>query len=172
MKEIKTGSVVQDEHLHHRHHATHHSKNFWKDASVWKRSLVNTATCLLGCIIGDFGMIVYLQVYRPETPLWLQMILAAAAGLISSILFETVLLRIKEKMQWLKAVQLALSMSAISIIGMEIVMNLTDFMITGGKAQITSLSYWLAFIPAAIAGFLAPLPYNYYQLKKHNRSHH
>jgi len=114
-------------------------------------------------------MIVYLQVYRP---LWLQMILAVAAGLISSILFETVLLRIKEKMQWLKAVQLALSMSVISIIGMEIVMNLTDFMITGGKAQITSLSYWLAFIPAAIAGFLAPLPYNYYQLKKHNRSHH
>ena len=28
------------------------------------------------------------------------------------------------------------------------------------------------FVPAAVAGFLAPLPYNYYQLKKYNRSHH
>jgi hypothetical protein len=51
-------------------------------------------------------------------------------------------------------------------------MNLTDFMITGGKAQLTSPTYWLAFIAAALAGFLAPLPYNYYQLKKYNRSHH
>jgi hypothetical protein len=32
--------------------------------------------------------------------------------------------------------------------------------------------YWLAFIPAAVAGFLTPLPYNYYQLKKHNRACH
>ncbi|MBI3234816.1 MAG: DUF4396 domain-containing protein [Bacteroidetes bacterium] len=33
-------------------------------------------------------------------------------------------------------------------------------------------NYWLAFIPAAVVGFLVPLPYNYYQLKKHNKACH
>lgn len=158
---------------HHLHHATGEpASRFWFDKLVWRRASLNTFTCLIGCSIGDFGVILYLQLYHPHTPMPLQMILAIVAGLITSIAFEATLLRLKEKMLWKKAFQMALSMSVISIIGMEIAMNATDFMITGAKAQISSLSYWMAFIPAALAGFLAPLPYNYYQLKKYNRSHH
>lgn len=151
---------------------SHKNAGFWFDSKIWKRSSLNMLTCLAGCSIGDFAMIIYLQVYHPETSIFLQMILAFLTGLITSMAFEVLLLRLREKMLWIIALKLAFSMSMISIIIMEMVLNLTDFMITGGKAQISSLSYWLAFLPAAVAGFLAPLPYSYYQLKKFNHSHH
>ncbi|HZH36269.1 MAG TPA: DUF4396 domain-containing protein [Flavisolibacter sp.] len=145
---------------------------FWQDIKVWKRASLNTLTCLLGCVIGDFSMIIYLQVYHPQTPMWLQMVLAVLAGLTTSIALETALMHYREKFNWKAALRMAFSMSFISMVAMEIAMNGTDFMLTGGKAQITSVLYWLAFIPAAVAGFLTPLPYNYYQLKKHNRACH
>jgi cation transport ATPase len=160
---------------HNTQHSIHHERTkngFWRDKKIWKRSSINTLSCLAGCLIGDFAMIVYLQVYYPATPMWLQMALAIFAGLVTSILFETIVLRIRENFAWKAAVKMAVSMSFLSIIAMEIAMNTTDFMITGGKAQLDSPGYWLAFIPAAVAGFLTPLPYNYYQLKKHNRTHH
>jgi len=145
---------------------------FWSDRKVWRRAGFNTFNCLIGCSIGDFAMIIYLQVYHPETPMWLQMGLAIIAGLLTSIALETTILHLKEKLVWKAALRMALSMSLISMVGMEVVMNTTDFMITGGKAQLSSMGYWLAFLPAALAGLLAPLPYNYYQLKKHNKACH
>jgi hypothetical protein len=162
------------EHIHHAEHAKHtrNSKGFWSDRSAWHKSAVHTLNCLLGCSIGDFGMIIFLQVYYPGTPMMLQMILAVIAGLLTSLALETSILRFKLHMPWKQAFRMALSMSMISIVGMEIVMNLTDFMITGGQAQLSSFSYWLAFLPSALAGFLAPLPYNYYQIKKYNKGHH
>ena len=63
-------------------------------------------------------------------------------------------------------------MSFLSMVAMEIAMNATDFMITGGKMALSNPNYWLAFIPAALLGFLVPLPYNYYKLKKYNKACH
>jgi cation transport ATPase len=146
--------------------------NFWSDRKVWKRASFNTLSCLLGCSIGDFLMLIYLQVYHPHISMWWQMVLAIAAGLLTSIALETILMRYREKFNWKAAFTMAISMSFLSMVAMEIAMNGTDFMITGGKAQLGSISYWLAFIPAAVAGFLTPLPYNYYQLKKYNRACH
>ena len=147
-------------------------EDFWRDGRVWRRAGFNTLNCLIGCSIGDFAMILYLQVYHPGTPMWLQMTLAIIAGLFTSIALETSILHLREKLVWKTALKMALSMSLISMVGMELVMNTTDFMITGGKAQLASAAYWLAFLPAALAGFLAPLPYNYFQLKKHNKACH
>lgn len=147
-------------------------EGFWRDVKVWRRASFNTLNCLIGCSIGDFAMIIYLQVYHPGTPMWLQMALAIMAGLLTSIALETTILHLKEKLVWKAALKMALSMSLISMVGMEVVMNTTDFMLTGGKAQLSSFTYWMAFLPAALAGFLAPLPYNYYQLKKHNKACH
>jgi nucleoside recognition membrane protein YjiH len=51
-------------------------------------------------------------------------------------------------------------MSLISMIGMEVAMNLVDVAVTGG-AMLTP-----EVIPLMLlAGFLAPLPYNYWRLK-------
>lgn len=144
----------------------------WKDISVWKRAGFNTLNCLIGCSIGDFSMVIFLQYFYPETSMYIQMILATITGLITSIALETSLLHFREKLIWKRAITIAIGMSFISMIAMEIAMNTTDFMITGGKLALNNPNYWLAFIPSAIVGFLVPLPYNYYQLKRHNKSCH
>lgn len=147
-------------------------QGFWDDKQVWKRASANTLNCLIGCSIGDFGMIIYLQANGIHVAMWLMMTLAIVSGLITSILLETVLLRYKEKLTWAQSIQTALGMSLISMIAMELAMNITDFMITGGKADMHSPTYWGAFGVALIAGFFAPLPYNYFKLKKYNKACH
>ena len=145
---------------------------FWNDTQIWRRSGFNTLNCLVGCSIGDFGMIIYLQAKHPEVSMTIQMVLATIAGLTTSVLLETVLLRVREKFSWMASLQTALSMSFLSMVAMELAMNTTDFMITGGKAAFSSPSYWLALVAAMVAGFLVPWPYNYYKLKKFNKACH
>ena len=146
--------------------------SFWSNPNNWKRASFNTLNCLIGCSIGDFGMILFLQAYYPGTPMYIQMVLAIIAGLMTSIALESTILRVREKFNWSLALKTAFSMSFISMVGMEIAMNTTDFMITGGKASFDTPGYWLALIPAMIAGFLLPLPYNYYKLQKHGKACH
>ena len=145
---------------------------FWSDKPKWKRASFNTLNCLIGCSIGDFGMIIFLQAYYPETSMMWQMVLAIIAGLTTSILLETMILKYREGFDFMLALKTAFGMSFISMVGMEIAMNTTDFMITGGKAAFEDPMYWTALIIAMIAGFLAPLPYNYYRLKKFNQACH
>jgi len=145
---------------------------FWSNNKKWGKASFNTLNCLIGCSIGDFGMIFYLQANHPHTSMIWQMILAIIAGLITSIILETIILRNRENFNWTLAFKTAFSMSFISMIGMEIAMNATDFMITGGKAAFNTFQYWVALIPALIAGFVLPLPYNYYKLQKFNKACH
>lgn len=148
------------------------SRNFWRDKLKWKRASFNTLNCLIGCSIGDFGMILFLQAYYPETSMMWQMILAIIAGLFTSILLETIILKIREGFSWILGLKVAFGMSFISMVGMEIAMNTTDFIITGGKASFDNPMYWTALAIAMIAGFLAPLPYNYYKLVKFDKACH
>ncbi|MBL7952505.1 MAG: DUF4396 domain-containing protein [Flavobacteriales bacterium] len=145
---------------------------FWSERPLWSRAAFNTLSCLLGCSIGDFGMIIYLQAFHPGTSMAVQMVLAILAGLATSVALETVLMRKRERLTWGLALRMALSMSFVSMVSMEVAMNLTDFMITGGRLALADPRYWLAFVPSALAGFLVPLPYNYYQLKKHGKACH
>jgi hypothetical protein len=117
-------------------------------------------------------MIVFLQAFYPSTSMVVQMVLATLAGLITSVLLETVLLKSREHFSWKYAFQTAISMSFMSMVAMELAMNATDFMITGGKAAFGNPLYWMALVVAMIAGFLVPLPYNYYRLKKFNKASH
>jgi len=147
-------------------------RSFWSDRPIWKRASQNTLNCLIGCSIGDFGMIIYLQAFHPHTPMFVMMALAMTAGLITSILFETALLHWRERFPLKSALTTAFSMSFLSMLAMEFVANATDFMLTGGRVPLTDPFYWQALGLALIAGFLAPLPYNYYKLKRHGRACH
>ncbi|MDR3235143.1 MAG: DUF4396 domain-containing protein [Prevotellaceae bacterium] len=144
----------------------------WNDFAVWKRAAFNTFNCLIGCSAGDFAMLIILQYAYPHTPMAVQMLLATAAGLLTSMVLETTILRYREKLVWRAALHTAAGMSFLSMVAMETAMNAADFMVTGGKLALSDPRYWLAFIPATVAGFLAPLPYNYYRLKKHRKACH
>ena len=160
-------AVIGDEHV-----MTFGEDGFWKSRELWKRASFNTLNCLIGCSIGDFGMIIYLQAFYPNTSMMWQMILAIIAGLMTSISLETVILKTREHFSWSFALKTAFGMSIISMIGMEIAMNTSDFIITGGKAAFEDPMYWFALVVALVAGFIAPLPYNYYKLKKFNKACH
>jgi copper chaperone CopZ len=155
-----------------KHTPPKNESSFWDDIRIWKRASLNTLNCLIGCSIGDFAMIIFLQAYYPETPMITQMILAIIAGLITSVMLETVLLKYREHFSWGFALQTAFAMSFLSMVAMELAMNTTDFMITGGKAAFENPMYWIALAVALVAGFLVPLPYNYYKLKKFNKACH
>ncbi len=93
------------------------------------------------------------------------MILAIINGLITSIILETIILL--KQMSFKQALTTALGMSLISMISMEVAMNLTDYLITGGAVlNLTVIPIML------LAGFITPLPYNYWRLKKYNKSCH
>ena len=126
---------------------------------------MNTLCCLIGCSIGDFGTIYYFQVYPNEFSVMTIMTLAVINGLITSIVLETIILL--KQMNFKDAISTALGMSLISMISMEAAMNFTDFLITGGAViNFTVIPIML------IVGFITPLPYNYWRLKKFNRSCH
>ena len=138
----------------------------WNCRHTWKKSSKNTAWCLLGCAIGDFGTILFFQLTEIPFPVLGIMILAIINGLITSIALETIIL-LNQKFGFINAVKTAFGMSFISMISMEVAMNLTDYLITGG-AVLT----WHVIPIMLCVGFLTPLPYNYYKLKKYNISCH
>ena len=138
----------------------------WSCNHTWKRSAKNTAWCLLGCAIGDFGTILFFQLTQIPFPVLNIMILAIINGLITSIILETIIL-IRQNFKFKDALKTALGMSFISMISMEIAMNTVDWWLTGGA----NLNWWI--IPVMlIVGFITPWPYNYWRLKKFDLSCH
>ncbi len=138
----------------------------WNCRHTWKKSSKNTAWCLLGCSIGDFGTILFFQLTGILFPVLGIMVLAIINGLITSIILETVIL-IRQNFSINNAIKTAFGMSFISMISMEIAMNLTDYIITGG-----AVLNWYVVPVMLFVGFITPLPYNYYKLKKYNISCH
>ena len=138
----------------------------WNCKHTWRRSAKNTAWCLLGCAIGDFGTILFFQITKIPFPVLGIMTLAIINGLITSIILETIIL-LRQNFKFSNALKTALGMSFISMISMEVAMNFTDYFLTGGAI----LTWWVVPI-MLIVGFLTPWPYNYWRLKKFNISCH
>ena len=132
----------------------------WKCKHTWRKSAKNTMWCVIGCSIGDFGTILFFQLTKIPFPVTGIMILAIINGLLTSIMLETFIL-IRQNFKFISALKTACGMSFISMVSMEISMNLTDYYFTGG-AQLTYL-----IVPIMLTvGFLTPWPYNYWRLKK------
>ena len=110
----------------------------WSCKHTWRRSAKNTAWCLLGCAIGDFGTILFFQLTQIPFPVLGIMILAIINGLITSIILETIIL-MRQGFVFNNALKTASGMSLISMISMEVMMNLTDFVLTGGAI----LNWWV-----------------------------
>ena len=136
----------------------------WTCKFTWKKASVNTLWCLLGCSIGDFGTIFFFQISQIGFPLIWIMTLAIINGLITSVLLETYIL--SRQMDLNNAFRTAMGMSFISMIAMEVAMNIVDVVFAGGVLVWSVIPLMLA------AGFLTPLPYNYYRLKKYDESCH
>jgi len=137
----------------------------WRDGQVWKKSAKNTLWCLLGCVIGDFSAILWFQVYAPDTQPLIVMVVAIMAGIMTSILLETLIL--SRQMAFSNAFRIAVGMSLVSMIAMELAMNLVDYFLVGEMRLV-----WWAVLPMLLAGFITPWPYNYWRLKKMGKACH
>ena len=91
--------------------------------------------------------------------------LAIINGLLTSIALETFIL--SRQMSLKLAFNTAIGISIISMVSMEAAMNIVDVLLTGGAM----LSWWVVPI-MLLAGFLTPLPYNYWRLKALGKSCH
>ena len=138
----------------------------WLCKNTWKTSAKNTAWCLLGCAIGDFGTILFFQITKIPFPVLAIMVLAIINGIITSIILETIIL-LRQNFSLKLAFKTAVGMSLISMVSMEIAMNVTDYFLTGGAI----LTWWVVPIMLAV-GFVTPWPYNYWRLKKFNEACH
>ena len=138
----------------------------WTCKHTWKQSAKNTAWCLLGCSIGDFGTILFFQLTKIPFPILAIMVLAIINGIITSIILETIIL-LRQNFSLKLAFKTAVGMSLISMVSMEIAMNLTDYLLTGG-----AILTWSVIPLMLIVGFLTPWPYNYWRLKKYGINCH
>jgi len=137
----------------------------WKCSVTWRRASVNTLWCLAGCSIGDFGTILFFQLTGIGWPTLAIMSLAIVNGILTSIALETVIL--SRQMPLANAFRTAVGMSLISMVAMEAAMNIVDVLLTGGAM----LNWWVVPI-MLLAGFLTPLPYNYWRLKALGKACH
>ena len=141
------------------------SEEFWKSQATWRKASQNTLWCLFGCSIGDLGTIAYFQFFQIPWPTAAIMMLAIFNGLVTSFLIESIILL--RQLPLVLAIKTALGMSLISMVSMEIAMNIVDVLLTGGA----KLNWWVVPI-MLIVGFMVPLPYNYWRLKAYGKSCH
>ena len=155
----------------------------WGDGATWKQSANNTKWCLIGCSIGEFGTLAAFQYYGIHHHLSWDLInpnssgfdlyiiflflLPLINGLATSVMLETAIL-VRGQMDFKNALSTAFGMSFISMLMMEIAMEATDLIYTGGQLGLDPR----AIIPMLVVGFLTPWPYNYWRLKKYGVSCH
>ena len=119
------------------------SDNFWSCKHTWRTSANNTKWCLIGCAIGDFGTIAVMQ--DSGVSVIIIFALAMLNGIITSILLETYML-MRQSIRFGNAIRTALGMSLISMLSMELAMNLVDYLLTGApyfNGQYYRLPYFL-----------------------------
>jgi asparagine N-glycosylation enzyme membrane subunit Stt3 len=113
---------------------------------------------LIGCAIGDFGTIAVMQ--DSGVSVILIFALAMLNGIITSILLETYML-MRQSIRFGNAIRTALGLSLISMLSMELAMNLVDYLFTGG-----AIFQWSVLPIVLFFGFITPWPFNYWRLKK------
>ena len=141
------------------------SDNFWSCKHTWRTSANNTKWCLIGCAIGDFGTIAVMQ--NSGVSVIIIFALAMLNGIIVSILLETYMLMPQFEFKFKPAFRPALGMSLISMLSMELAMNLVDYLFTGG-----AIFQWSVLPIALFFGFITPWPFNYWRLKKLGKACH
>lgn len=162
------------------------TSKFWTCKHSWKRASFNTLNCLIGCSIGDFGMLWFLTSQYPTLSMAFIMPICMASGIATSLALETTLLKWKENFSSVfEAFKVACKMSFFSMAIMELSENVVDYAMmtywglinndgTGctSMLQIHEPAFWISLVASLSMGYLVPLPYNYYQLKKHGKSCH
>jgi len=96
---------------------------------------------------------------------------AMVGGLATSLSVETIVLR-AQGLSLSQAMRTALNMSFLSMLAMEATESTVALVLIDGPFDASNPLCWAALVPSTMAGFIVPLPYNYYMLRRFGRSCH
>ena len=160
-----TGSL----HSQHNPHAHHMPTATAAEPGSFRLATQATLHCLTGCAIGEFAGL-SIGVTLGFSP-WTTMALATILAYISGYTLGLVPL-VRTGQTWSGAFKTIWLGETISIGVMELVMNFTDYHL--GGVQVTSMlapRFWLGFLLALPAGYVAALPVNYWLLNRSIKRH-
>lgn len=123
-----------------------------------------TLHCLVGCAIGEFvGLAIGVSLGLAP---WATILLAVVLGFASGYLLGLWPL-VRAGRTWGEAFKLIWLGETISIAVMEIVMNVVDYSLGGAHANsVFSSQFWVGYLLALPAGFIAAWPVNYWLLSR------
>jgi hypothetical protein len=145
----------------HNHSHAHHGHGIGSSFSL---ATYATLHCLLGCAIGELaGLMIGVSLgFDP----WMTITLATVLGFASGYTLGLwPLVRIGKT--WGEAFRIIWLGETISIAVMELVMNVTDYHV--GGVQVSSIlapQFWMGYLLALPAGFIAAWPVNYWLLNR------
>jgi hypothetical protein len=162
---------MQHEAHYHNHSSEHpvamHQHHGHTQSSPFAMATQTTLHCLTGCAIGELAGL-SIGVSLGLNP-WATMALATVLGFVSGYTLGLWPL-VRAGKGWLDAFRIIWLGETISIAVMELVMNLTDYHV--GGVQVNSIfegRFWLGYLLALPAGFIAAWPVNYWLLKHNHK---
>lgn len=140
-------------------HAHHHGASRSSPTHLATHATVH---CLSGCAIGEFvGLAIGVSLGLNP---WTTMMLATVLGFVSGYALGLWPL-VRQGFGWVRAFRTIWIGETVAIVVMELAMNLTDYHLGGVQAaSMLSFRFWLGYLAALPAGFIAAWPVNYWLL--------
>lgn len=156
MEQQNACHIASDQHSHSNHGS--------QDGSLTKLSAQATVHCLTGCAIGELaGLIIGVSL---GLGVWYTMALATLLAFVTGFALGLWPL-VKTGKGWMESLRIIWLGELISIAVMEIVMNFTDYQVGGVQvSSIFEFKFWMGYLLALPAGFIAAWPVNYWLLKR------
>lgn len=149
---------------HHKHPLPVGAHHHHTTDSNFKLTTHATLHCLIGCAVGELaGLSIGVGLgFEP----WATILLATVLGFMSGYLLGLWPL-VRTGKSWSEAFRIIWLGETISIGVMELVMNTVDYSLGGVHAtSVMSMQFWLGYLFALLAGFIAAWPVNYWLLSR------
>jgi hypothetical protein len=135
--------------------------------SLTKQAFAHTGHCLVGCGIGEVLGMVIGQNLANVWQTFLAVVLAFLFG------YSLTFWRARKDMSAKDAVRLALAVDTISIVSMEIIDNVTEWLIPGAiNAKLNSGLFWWSLAISLAIAFIITVPVNRFVISRSGGMHH